>query len=62
MKKTRVLFLLLFVFPLFVGAQSLDDKLKEIDGYANTVIETWKGSGAGMAIAIVKYGQRLWRS
>ncbi len=54
MKRLKTLFLLLFVFPLFVGAQTLDDKLKEIDDYANTVISTWKDSGAGMAIAVVK--------
>ncbi len=52
MKKTRALFLLLFIFPLLVGAQTLDDKLKEIDDYANRVMETWKGPG--MAIAVVK--------
>ena len=40
------------VFPLLVAAQTLDEKLKEIDVYANTVNDTWKGPG--MAIAIVK--------
>ncbi len=55
MKNIRILFLLLFVFPLFVSAQSLDDKLKEIDAYANTVMDTWHGPG--MAIAIVKDGK-----
>ncbi len=51
MKKLNILFLLLFVFPLFVFGQ-LDEKLKEIDDYANTVMTTWKGPG--MAIGIVK--------
>ena len=54
MKKHVSLLLILFVLPIFGVAQSLDDKLKEIDDYANTVISTWKDSGAGMAIAIVK--------
>lgn len=35
-----------------LAAQTLDEKLKEIDDYANTVMATWKGPG--MAIAIVK--------
>lgn len=55
MKNFRILFLLLFVFPLFVNAQSLDEKLKDIDAYANTVMDTWHGPG--MAIAIVKDGK-----
>ncbi len=54
MKKLRLIALILFVFPLFISAQTLDDKLAEIDAYAQTVIDTWKDSGAGMAIAIVK--------
>lgn len=55
MKNIRLPLLVLFVLPLFVAAQSLDDKLKEIDDYANTVVATWKDkSGAGMAMAIVK--------
>src|SRR5207342_3164886 len=40
------------IFPLFVLSQSLDDKVKEIDAYAQRVITDWKGPG--MAIAIVK--------
>jgi CubicO group peptidase (beta-lactamase class C family) len=52
MKTTRVFFLLLFVLPFFVAAQTLDEKLKEIDDYANVVNNTWKGPG--MAIAVVK--------
>jgi CubicO group peptidase (beta-lactamase class C family) len=51
MKNLKVLFLILFVFPLFVFGQ-LDQKLKEIDDYANVVMDTWKGPG--MAIGIVK--------
>lgn len=54
MKNIRVLVLVLFVLPVFIAAQSLDQKLKEIDDYAKTVTSTWSGkSGAGMAIAIV---------
>src|SRR5215210_1581739 len=52
MKKNISLFILIFVFPLFVYGQTLDEKLKEIDDYANTVMTTWKGPG--MAIAVVK--------
>lgn len=52
MKKLYSLLLIFIVFPLFVYAQTLDEKLKEIDDYANTVMTTWKGPG--MAIAIVK--------
>ncbi len=52
MKNIRALLLLLFVFPLLAGAQSLDVKIKEIDDYANRVIQTFKGPG--MAIAVVK--------
>ena len=52
MRKIISLFALLFVFQLFVYSQTLDEKLKEIDAYANTVMDTWHGPG--MAIAIVK--------
>jgi CubicO group peptidase (beta-lactamase class C family) len=52
MRKINIIFALLFVFPLFVYGQTLDEKLKEIDDYANTVMTTWKGPG--MAIAVVK--------
>ena len=54
MKGIITVFAAIFVFQLFVSAQTLDDKLKEIDAYANTVTDTWRSSGAGMAIAIVK--------
>ncbi len=52
MNRITALFGFILVFQLFVYSQSLDEKLKEIDDYANTVIATHKGPG--MAIAIVK--------
>ena len=52
MKKIFSIFTVLFILQLFVYSQTLDDKLKEIDDYANTVMTTWQGPG--MAIAIVK--------
>ena len=52
MKKSRAFIFILLVFPFLVSAQTLDEKLKEIDTYANTVMATWHGPG--MAIAIVK--------
>src|SRR3954453_20083917 len=52
MKRNICLFIFILVFPLFVYAQTLDEKLKEIDDYANVVMNTWKGPG--MAIAVVK--------
>ena len=52
MKLKFRLLLLLVVLPLFVQAQTLDERLKEIDDYASAVITTWKGPG--MAIAVVK--------
>ena len=52
MKKSRAFIFILLVFPFLVSAQTLDEKLKEIDTYANTVRATWHGPG--MAIAIVK--------
>ncbi len=55
MRKFNALVLILLLLPVFVAAQTLDEKLNEIDAYANTVIDTWKEkSGAGMAIAVVK--------
>lgn len=57
MKKLSTFFLVLFVFPLFVYAQTLDEKLKEIDAYANLVMTEWKGPG--MAIGIVKDDQLI---
>jgi CubicO group peptidase (beta-lactamase class C family) len=52
LKSARVLFLVLFVFPVFVLSQSLDEKLAEIDAYAQKVMTDWKQPG--MALAIVK--------
>ena len=55
MKNCKILFLVLFVFPLIASSQTLDEKLAEIDAYAATVTDTWKDkSGAGMAIAVIK--------
>lgn len=59
MKRAISLFALLFVFQLFVYSQSLEDKLNEIDAYANTVMDTW--NGPGMAIAIVKDGKTVFQ-
>ena len=52
MRKFTALFLFIFVFQLVVSSQTLDEKLKEIDAYATSVITTH--GGPGMAIAIVK--------
>ncbi len=46
------LLLLFLVFPIFVFAQSLDDKLKEIDAYAEKTRQDW--NVPGIAVAIVK--------
>jgi len=54
MKKTLGSLLIVVVLQFAALAQAFDDKLKEIDAYANTVMSDWKGSGAGMAIAVVK--------
>ncbi|MBK8305391.1 MAG: beta-lactamase family protein [Chloracidobacterium sp.] len=51
-KKLSGFLVLILVLHLGAVAQTLDDKLKEIDAYANTVMDTWHGPG--MAIAIVK--------
>ena len=52
MKKLAALFVFTFVFPLLVFSQTLDERLAEIDAYANSVMTTH--GGPGMAIAIVK--------
>jgi CubicO group peptidase (beta-lactamase class C family) len=44
------LFLLLLVFPVFVFAQTLDEKLKEIDAYAEKTRTDWNVPGMGIAI------------
>jgi CubicO group peptidase (beta-lactamase class C family) len=51
---TRLIRLLsiIVILPMFVSAQTLDERLKEIDDYAKSVMATWKGPG--MAIGIVK--------
>jgi len=46
------LFLLLFVFPVFVFAQTLDERLKEIDACAEKTRLEW--NVPGIAVAIVK--------
>ncbi len=50
--RSSLLLLLLLVFPVFVLAQSLDERLKEIDAYAEKTRSDW--NVPGMAIAIVK--------
>lgn len=52
MKKISLLLLAFIAFQSTLLAQDLDQKIKEIDDYANTVANTWKGPG--MAIAVVK--------
>ncbi len=52
MKKISIFTLAILVFHVGTFSQTLDEKLKEIDDYANTVANTWKGPG--MAIAVVK--------
>ena len=52
MKKLGSLLLLILFVQLSAFSQTLEEKLKEIDDYANAVIATHKGPG--MAIAIVK--------
>ena len=52
MKKNLLLFLLLFVFPVFVLAQDYSAKLAEIDAYAEKVRADW--NVPGFAVAIVK--------
>ena len=50
--KRLIVLTYIFICPLLVLSQTLDEKIKEVDDYANTVIATHKGPG--MAIAIVK--------
>jgi len=55
MKKTFGLILFVIAFHFVALAQTIDEKLREIDAYANTVVADWSStSGAGMAIAVVK--------
>src|SRR5262247_112619 len=51
-KKSLFLVLLLLVLPAFALSQSFDEKLSEIDAYAQKVMTDWHQPG--MAIAIVK--------
>jgi CubicO group peptidase (beta-lactamase class C family) len=51
-KKPSFLVLLLLVLPLLSVSQSLEEKLADIDSYAQKVMTDWKQPG--MAIAIVK--------
>ena len=46
------LLLLLLIFPVFVLAQTLDEKIREIDAYAEKTRADW--NVPGMAVAIVK--------
>jgi len=50
--RSTLFLLFLVVFPVFVFAQSLDDKLREIDAYAEKTRVDW--NVPGIAIAIVK--------
>ncbi len=53
MKRTLyILILTILVLPLYVSAQSLEDKLREIDTYAEKARIDW--NVPGMAVAIVK--------
>lgn len=51
-RKIYSLLFVLFLFPTFIFAQSLDEKLKEIDAYAEKTRADW--NVPGVAIAIVK--------
>ncbi|MEP7213027.1 MAG: serine hydrolase [Acidobacteriota bacterium] len=59
MKKTFGLIFIVLLCQFAALSQTIDDKFKEIDAYASTVINDWKGSGAGMAIAVVKDGKQV---
>ena len=52
MKRNFALILVVLAFAGTVAAQSIDDKVREIDAYAQKVIDTH--GGPGMAIAVVK--------
>jgi CubicO group peptidase (beta-lactamase class C family) len=54
MKSKISLVLAVLLLQFSISAQTLDEKIKEIDDYANTVISSWKTSGAGMAVAVIK--------
>src|SRR5688572_16356372 len=52
MKKTFAAFFTLLLFVFVCGAQSVEEKIAEIDAYAQKVMADWKQPG--MAIAVVK--------
>jgi CubicO group peptidase (beta-lactamase class C family) len=52
MKKLGLLVFVFLFLPALTFSQSIDEKIKEIDAYAQQVLTDWKGPG--MAIAIVK--------
>src|SRR5688500_1199351 len=52
MKKTFSAFFILLIFVFVLGAQTLEERLTEIDAYAQKVMADWKQPG--MAIAVVK--------
>ncbi len=52
MRRTYLFLFIFLLFTAFVHAQTLDERIKEIDNYANSVLAEWKGPG--MAIGIVK--------
>ena len=52
MKRNIALLVLLFVFVQFSSAQSIDEKVREINEYAEAVLKAH--GGPGMAIAVVK--------
>ena len=51
-RKIYSLLFVLFIFPVFVFGQTLEQKLSEIDAYAEKVRTDW--NVPGFAIAIVK--------
>src|SRR5215203_1293003 len=52
MKRHPALLALLFVFVQFAAAQTIEEKVREVDEYAQAVMKTH--GGPGMAIAVVK--------
>lgn len=52
MKSIKLLFAFIILFPVIVHAQTLEERIREIDEYASAVMSTWKGPG--MAIGVVK--------
>lgn len=52
MRKIYLLILAVLFLQIALVGQGLDDKIRDIDDYANVVAATWKGPG--MAIAVIK--------